>query len=518
MPGPLPFWAREQLKLRKTFEDWVSWEIDKYEEEGFQKLFGDKGGHGLDEAGGYTRAFVSGYCLSGNERIAAFMKQFRDDWHAAVNKAGHFWHGYDSNEHGDYITHTAEAFTQFLLNVLYLDIGDETTVAMVEDAAEHLGNWNDEVQDWYDWDNHVFLSYFLGTKSPYHKPPYNWQSSRHFRVLVIASAAYEATGNERYLNLCRDYCDRWVDHLSGADIDASNFMRINLISDDEVRRYAAEEPYKDDRFHFGRYYNDILQSEPKPESVDKWKAKYRVGGMHGPHDPVMTWLDIYRYAREERYAQALRRVMAMWIGHGADGPTQITGVEPHCGVHLPKYRDVVKDTSLDESYLATWPDGVTSYLLTGDIARIEGSASIAWGLFGQSLMRNCGVWGDQFATDHACNALSIAGSSSAYVMPALFMPALGGLGVHYGRAPWINVLYYTRGRIGLPPDVAALYVPCKNGSPAVQLANSGDSARTIAVRRIDPLETSRLVLTAPAPEGLKEVTIGPGEVAEAVPG
>ena len=83
-------------------------------------------------------------------------------------------------------------------------------------------------------------------------------------------------------------------------------------------------------------------------------------------------------------------------------------------------------------------------------------------------------------------------------MPALFLPALGGLAIHFGRAPWVNVLYYTDGQLGLPPDVAALYVPPSTDSPAhVKLANSAPTPITIGVRKIDPLQSTRLSLAAP---------------------
>lgn len=75
----VPFWAREQLKLRKTLDWWVSEEIEKYQAQGFEELFGSRRGHDIEEVGGYTRSFVGAYCLSGNERIPDFLKQFRDD-------------------------------------------------------------------------------------------------------------------------------------------------------------------------------------------------------------------------------------------------------------------------------------------------------------------------------------------------------------------------------------------------------------------------------------------------------
>ncbi len=518
----MPSWAGEQLALRYLLENWISQEIDRYDREGFDGLFAGKGGHALDEAGGYTRSFVSAFCLNGDRRIEQFMKRFRDDWHHALTESGHFYHGYDSNEEGDYITHTAEAFTQFLLNVLYLDISDEKTVSMVEDAAEHLGNWNPEVQDWYDWDKHVFLSYFLGTRSSYHKPPYNRQSTRHFRVLAIASAAFEATGRQRYLDLCRDYWATWSDRILAAP-EAEVPMSFKLIDEDEIRSYAARKDIMDDwRFH--HYYKrelsalGLMEEEAgKDESGHPaWKDS-GVAPKHIPHDLVMTMLDVMRFVHSDASIQdGLRRVMQWWISQGVDGPSQIAGIDPHCGVHLPKYRDITGDTGMNDIYLGHWPTGPCSYLLTGDASRLTGVAGEAEIAFRRALARNSGEFGPEFINAHACGVTSNAGTTSAYVMPALFMPALGGLGVHYGRAPWLNVLYYTEAGIGLPVDVAALYVPCRDGSPPhVKLANCGDRSRKIAVRRIDPAQSTGLVLTAGQPAGLTEITLNPGQVKEA---
>lgn len=517
----MPSWAGEQIALRRSLEGWICCEMDRYEEEGFAKLFGDKGGHALDEAGGYTRSFVSSYCLNGDERIAKFLKRFRDDWHEAVTAAGHFWHGYDSNEEGDYITHTAEAFSQFLLNVLYLDIADERTVAMVEDAAEHLGNWCPDVQDWYDWDRHVFTSYFLGTRSPYHKPPYDFQTTRHFRVLAIASAAYEATGKGRYLDLCLDYWRNWQGRILGAPEGEGPPMKFKLVGEDEIRRFASQKEIMDDwRFH--RYYREELAAigradvpERRAKALPAWRQK-PLTPHHEPHDLMMTMLDVLRFAPGDAgLREGLRRVMEWWIAQGADAPCQIAGIDPMCGVHLPKYRDMTGDDSLDAAYLENWPFGPCSCLLTGDPRRLTGVAKQADAAFQQALARNRGDFGPDIAIDHACDVMSNAGASSAYAMPALFMPALGGLGVHFGRAPWVNVLYYSGGKLGLPEDVAALYAPAtESGAPKILLANNGEAPRTVAIRFIDPAATTKLSLSAPQPAGLAEVALPPGEVRE----
>ncbi len=512
-----PDWAREQIALRRTLEQWIAAEIDNYEAKGFDALYGARGGHALDEAAGHTRSFVSAYCLNGNERIVRFLKRFRDDWLAAVGRAGHLWHGYDANETGDYVAHTAEAFTQFLLNVLYLDIRDTTSVAVIEDAAEHLGNWHPDVQDFYDWERHAFLSYFPGTRSPYHRPPFNHQSFCHFRLLTIATAAYEATGRSRYLDLCRDYWRFWEDVFRRTPADQPVPMDVKLIDGAEIRRYASRpEIMADWRFH--RYYARELADMGLAEGPAH-KPERLPDAFHRPHDPVMTLLEVMRFAPEEQgLREGLRRLMDDWVAVCGDR-SRMLGVESvgslcrmgdvWCGVHLPKYRDVTGDTGFDGAYLNRWPIGPCAYLLDGDPRRLTGVVAAAEAALRQALARNRGDFGPSFVNTHSCDRRSNASAATA-VMPALFSVALGGLGVHFGRAPWLKVRYFTGGRPGLPADVAARYVPAAAGRAAgVQLVNFGSTPQTIGLVHVDPPATIGLVLTDPMPPGAVSVTLQP---------
>lgn len=505
----MPDWAAGQLALRATFEDWVAGEIDRYQAAGFAALYGGRHGHALDEAGGWTRSFASAFCLNGDRRIADFLKRFRDDWHRAVKAAGHFHHGYDANESGDYVTHTAEAFTQFILNVLYLDIGDEKSVAMVEDAAEHLGNWHPDVQPWYDWERHYFLSYFLGTRSPYHRPPFDFQSTRHFRLLTVASAAHEATGRRRYLDLCLDYWSGWSRRLLETPPGRPLPMEFKLIDDGEIARWAARPEIMSD-WHFHRYYAAELARlglRPLPPPKSRLPKPH-----HLSHDMVMTMLDVARFAPEHPGLRpGLRRVMEWWLSLPEDRPSQLTASDPHCGIHLPKYRDITGDRTLESTYLSQWSTGPGAFLLDGDPRRLVGAAEQADAAFRQALARNRGDFGPEHVVNHACDKLSNAGTSSAWIMPTLFMPALGGLGIHFGRAPWLNVLYYSEGRLGLPADVAALWFPPAAGRPArVRLFNAGDRSRTVSARGLDPARTTRLVPGDAPAAGLPEMTLAPG--------
>lgn len=517
-PQP-PAWAQEQISLRHALEQWITTEIDRYEAQGFARLFGDKGGHKLDEAGGYTRSFVSAYCLNGDPRIARFLKRFRDDWLAAVNRDGHFYHGYDANENADYVTHTAEAFTQFLLNVFYLDITDATSIAIIEDAAEHLGNWNPDVPPWYDWDRHVFRGYFPGTRTPsrYFAPPFDFQSSSHFRLLAIATAAFEATGKARYLDLCRDYWTAWNRKFRDTPPDQPAPLAFKQIDAETIRRHAAQPEIMNDwRFH--RYYAAELAAlglgEGPPSKPWRLPAAY-----HQPHDLMMTLLDVLRLAPDTPgLREGLRRIMGDWIAVYADRQRMI-GVESigsltkpgdlWCGLHLPKYRDITGDTGFDGAYLEHWPIGPCGYLLDGDPRRLTGVAASAEAAFRQTLARNRGEFGPAFINTHSCDRRSNAFASTA-VMPALFSVAMGGLGVHFGRAPWLNLRYFTDGKPGLPPDVAARYVPAGDGrQAAAQLVNLGNRPRAIGVQRIDPAGTVGLVLTEPMPPDAETVRLEP---------
>lgn len=519
MANAIPSWAKEQIHLRRIVDDWIDEEINTFELEGYQKLFGSKAGHDLDECGGYTRNFVASYCLSGNKRIPLFIKTFRDEWYRALYKREYFYHGYASNPHGDYITHTAEPFTHFLLNALYLDPTDKKTIAFVEDAAEHLGNWNPDVQNWYDWEKHVFLSYFLGTKSPFHIPPYNFQTPRHFRVLQIAVAAYEVTSNQRYLDLCEDYCDFWAKHLLSATNALDVPTRLFLITPDEFERYSKNESFSQSwRYKYYHVYPSrekalsVMTNHDAP-CVPAWPIKDLKSPYFIPHDLVMTLLEVYKYLPKESYKNSLHRVLKGWIHLGEDSPSQFAGIESHVGVHLPKYRDFTGDTSLDELYLKQWQNGPCSYLLTGEEKRLEGIAPIAAHHFETTLIRNKGILGEEEVCHDGCSIKSNAGTSSSHVAPALYLPIFGGLNVHFGRAPWVNVLYYTNGNLGLPAKVAALFLPIVLEKKShVKLVNLDTKPHKIGIRKVVPDHREILHLQSPpVSDQLTEVTIAPNE-------
>lgn len=495
----IPNWAREQLALRKTVDHWIRADIQAYHDQGFKAMFPDIRGHGADEIGGWTRSWLGAYCLSGNEDIPRTMKALRDTWREGVTNSGHYRRGYPANKESDTVKHTAEGFSQGMLNMLYLDLKDPKSVSFVEEAAGLMGNWVPGVQPFYNWQEHHFRGYFLGTKAPEVGQPYDYESWVHFRVLAIVLGAYEATRNPRYLELCEDYCGFWAREILAAPSDGEVPSNVLHATEEQWRQWQQQGPEARKPTYANRFFR-VEQYQRKLALMKSFEP-----GSSSPCDIVETWLCLYRHQPKPEHQLALQRVMRQWIASGPGGPSQMGAYEPHVGLHLPWYRDITGDTSLDAKYLAAFPQGgVCTYLLTGDEQRLEGLAATV----NQDFAAN---W-EKMAYS-GCWWRTRGGFSSAAIAPALFMPALGGLCNFFGRVPWVNVLYYTDGHPGLPEDVAALYVPnTVHTQRGVKLVNTGPQTRKVRVRPVQPTSTENLLfLESPPEKALIDVTLAPGE-------
>jgi len=485
----VPFWAVEQIKLRRTFADWVDAEIASAERQPLSEKLAGLRGHAADEAGGVSRSWVGFYFLTGEERIPAYLRALWEAWRAAT--AEHMYHGFPANQRGDHVLHTAETFTHFLLNMLYMDRGDRLAVDMVEDAAEHLGNWSDEVYPWYDWDRHRFRSYFLGTRNPqFARPPLDWQSITHFRLLAIAVAAYEATGKQRYLDLLVDYSDMWAEAILAAKTDREIPRKITDLTEEQFNEFARQDP---------------KSIHPVRDWIHEFGGGYarraglgRGGGM--PGDLSMTMLEVYRHTGISRYRDALHRVFRLWIKADEIRPSQLTATEPHSSFHYLKYRDFTGDQSFDSLYLERFPVGVTAAIITGQTDRMLGMASASAAVFDHLVASNSGKWGKGRVVTHGCDSKSNSGGACSWVMPVLHLPVFGGMTVHYGRPPWMNVAYYTAGKLALPADVAAFCSPSpQNGRVRVRLCNTGSAPTAVTVRAVNPAARDRGELRACPP-------------------
>jgi len=113
-----------------------------------------------------------------------FMQQHRDKVKAHFDAAGQWLDGYWRTQD---VHHGSEHFGIFLHTLWALAPDDEETVRQFEDAAEHIGNWKAGFPKWYDWEQRVFRSFYLGTES-IGEPAVNVPD--HLRLVALSVAAY----------------------------------------------------------------------------------------------------------------------------------------------------------------------------------------------------------------------------------------------------------------------------------------------------------------------------------------
>lgn len=198
-------WAILQQGFLEMVSDYVEKELTK-------SLAQEIGHH---EAGGQWRIGFPHQALYDDPRISEYMNGVMNA-RKEYNEAN-LYHGFpDSAE----VHHQIETFIYFQIPLFHWELaGSELALEAIEDLAHHMGNWEEGVPDWYDWDKHLFVSSWLGTREVRDYPPYDYQEANHFRWIDAVMAAYLGTGKERYLDLIVDYSNRWCDHIEALSKD-----------------------------------------------------------------------------------------------------------------------------------------------------------------------------------------------------------------------------------------------------------------------------------------------------------
>ena len=145
-------------------------------------------GGGEDEAN-YTLAWFPHYLVTGDKTV---LKHFGD-----LKSALAGWiereclHGYEPEAEAH---HGTEPFLLFLPRYIDLVPDDQEARSMLMDAAEHIGNWVEEIPAWYDYDRDTFCGYYVGSRTVHNDAETAYEVAEHFRFIHIALAAYRITG------------------------------------------------------------------------------------------------------------------------------------------------------------------------------------------------------------------------------------------------------------------------------------------------------------------------------------
>ncbi|MFQ6131727.1 MAG: hypothetical protein ACE5R4_06800 [Armatimonadota bacterium] len=499
----IPEWAKQQVELVGVVREWVAGASERQREVAFGRA-------ATDEAN-FMFTWLGYYQLTGDERALETAERLFDGFRQWLGTEGHLGYYPQQEAH-----HGTEPFLFFPTRLYQLGRRTETIRAMYRQVADHCGNWSEGVPDWYDWDRHVFRSYYLGTRTvraddaPANQPD-------HFRFVQIALAAHRMTGEQRYLDLANDY----VGHWARAILAAERGFRVILPADADIS----------DHHHL----TSARQAEQSGD-VEAQLEWHLAGGA------LDTFLDLYRLSPQPEYAEVFRRALPVLLatareqwGHPAaaligkyrdftgdrsfDGQirrelesvtenvsNQIRGVRPAGPRRHPmgiaqrfdmviwEYRQPdgtwARDTGLSPGAL------VLLYRLTGDrrhlaLAMKKARQRMAWAV---ANLKD----GREHADAGWCIAAVAGGHGRNYawgeLSSALYPVALGSW--NFCGEDLVRVTYAHDGRPGLPEGVAALYEPAD--PPRVVLVNTSAAPTTLTVAFPD--ETPHTVTLEPGEE------------------
>ena len=426
---------------------------------------------GTTDESTFMLSWAPHYFLTGRRDMKDFMLEMRDRWQEWAD--ANFHHGYfkaHAEEH-----HHTEDYIRFLSRLWYLDYEDPRSIEPVVHFVHHLGNWVGGILPWYDWQRRCFVSRYLGTTHVSDDPEHRYNSPGFCRYLVALVQAHLMTGESRYLDLCRDYADRWCDVLAGVPENADLPSKVDL------------------------EWN-VLETDA---NAHEWTA----GGF------VSVAIDLFLLTGEKRYADAARDLLGRLF--------------PRSGAacsFLGAYRLATGDTSLDKQVLeaaasrqpgalpnavvgqGSWPhqnlewrsregDGLSetspgsipllclAYQITGDVQHM--THAMHWAARELEIARSIGDEG----RSHGCASGHINGTVLGSVVTCLYPVTMGLVGVAGRGTGHHKPLVTYRGQDGspgLPENVAALFhfresAERELGAHVVSLANLGETPAVVRV-------------------------------------
>ncbi|MFO7946252.1 MAG: hypothetical protein R6V19_05530 [Armatimonadota bacterium] len=296
-------WYEQQLCLRQQMERWIYREMNNQEDEPW---------HGGHDEGTFAASWIEYYRMTHDEEVLDFLTDLQDsflDW-ADENFVDGYWPEQEAH-------HGPEAFMIFLARMWHLNPDNDRIVEAFEDAAEHIGNWADDVPDWYDWENHRFVSWSLGTEVVGDDEAENYNVADHFKVSQLALVTYIATDNERYLEVVQDFADRWVEDILDGDTIPAAFVPI------------------DDRDEIEDTYSEAFVENLDLSTEDALER-------HAAAGSIDTLMDLYELTGEDRYAETVAVMLQAMMGQVADAYADPAA--PLFG----RYRMVTGDSQFDK--------------------------------------------------------------------------------------------------------------------------------------------------------------------------
>jgi len=166
--------------------------------------------NGNHDQGTFTLGWNPYIIAEVDKKPVLYLKNLRDKIKNDFESKGKWKNGYwKMNE----AHHGTEHFELFLTNLWKLDPGDGETIKQMVNVAEYMGNWSENVPDWFSWEKGLFYSFHFGTEGVDFKDNKFINPPDQFRCVNICIYAYQMTGESKYLNLANRHAELWADAI-----------------------------------------------------------------------------------------------------------------------------------------------------------------------------------------------------------------------------------------------------------------------------------------------------------------
>lgn len=178
--------------------------------------YGDAPPTEIHDQATYTTGWEPYLRATGDPAALAFLAKLRDDIRDHIVRTRQWRHGYWAMQEAHHGTEHFELFLGFLRRALP---NDPETGRQLHDAAEHMGNWSDDVPGWFDWEQRRFRSLFFGANGVRTEPGMEINSPDHLRCVNICLLAGDAlpAQKQRYGDFAAVYAGEWADALLTAE-------------------------------------------------------------------------------------------------------------------------------------------------------------------------------------------------------------------------------------------------------------------------------------------------------------
>ena len=111
------------------------------------------------------------------------------------------------------VHHGSELFLGFLPR--YIDLFPDNLKAkeLIVNVSKLIGNWDKETEDWYNYSQKNFNSWYFGSDGISHIDNYKFNTADHLRFVHIALLAWHIASDQKYLDWSIDYSKRFAEKI-----------------------------------------------------------------------------------------------------------------------------------------------------------------------------------------------------------------------------------------------------------------------------------------------------------------